>query len=474
MSEPPVTTPSPTGNHAWVRWSGRVRLRPTLGYAALFLAVAAASIAVSLWATPLQQVSAAGQTVQVGVAAPSLDLSGPGDLVLFGQELPTTIHFTGPVRPRLVLSRITLSEQVAQLTQDPDTRARSLEAALVSGWKRFFIWQVVVVALCSIVLLGAAAGWLRHGPKHTFRLIAAGLVITEMINLSAIMVTAYSAPEKLRSVRSLSDLVGNTSSPDLGTDATTRPRDIRRVAVIGDSTAAGQGNRRVAKATADDRACHRSADAFAAVLATTDNWDVTNLACGGATVRAGLLGPQWVGDRMQEPQIDAPAVRRADVVIVSIGANDVRWSNLLALCAAANACDDSASRAFFQQQLATFSRDLLELLGQLQLLPNHPLVLVNQYYDPFGGDISCLSDVGMTPDKLKAMNTELGAMNEILANAAKTAGFLTARPDFADHGVCGAQTYVQGVHDKAPFHPNASGQLAIALADDHALEGDRG
>ena len=473
MSEPPVTTASLAGNHALVRWSIRVRLRPALGYAALLLVVAAVSIAVSLWATPLQQVSAAGQTVQVGVAAPSLDLSGPGDLVLFGQELPTRIQFTGPVRPRLVLSRITLSEQVAQLTQDPEARAHSLESALVSGWKRFFVWQVVVVGLCAIALLGAAAGWLRHGVKHTVRLIAVGLVFTELINLSAIMVTAYTAPEKLRSIRSLSDLVGNTSSPDLGTDATTRPREIRRVAVLGDSTAAGQGNRPVPKATADDRACHRSADAFAAVLATTDTWDVTNLACGGATVRDGLLGPQWVGDRMQDAQIAAPAVRRADVVIVNIGANDLRWSNLLALCAAANACDDGASRAFFQQQLANFSRDLLELLAQLQLLPNHPLVLVNQYYDPFGDDISCLKEVGMTAEKQQAMNTELQALNDILANAAKTAGFLTARPDFAGHGACSAQTYVQGVHDEAPFHPNASGQLAIALADDHALAGDR-
>jgi lysophospholipase L1-like esterase len=287
------------------------------------------------------------------------------------------------------------------------------------------------------------------------------------------MVTAYTAPDKLRSIRSLSDLVGNTTSPDPGTDATTRGREIRKVAVIGDSTAAGQGNRRVPKATADDRACHRSADAFGADLATTNNWDVTNLACGGATVRAGLLGPQWVGDRMQDPQIESPAVRRADVVIVNVGANDVRWANLLALCAAANACDDSASRAFFQQQLATFSRDLLELLSQLQLLPNHPLVLVNQYYDPFGDDISCLTDLGMTAAKQQAMNTELSALNEILANAAKTAGFLTARPDFTGHGVCSAQTYVQDAHDKAPFHPNASGQLAIALADDHALSGEK-
>ena len=358
---------------------------------------------------------------------------------MFGQQIPTTLQFAGPVRPRLVLSRITLSEQVAQLTQDPDARARSLESALVSGWKRFFIWQVVVVGLSSIVLLGAAAGWLRHGPKHTFRLIAAGLVVTEAINLSSIMVTAYSAPEKLRSVRSLSDLVGNTSSPNLHPDDTAPPREIRKVVVLGDSTAAGQGNRRVPRATPDDRACHRSADAFGPDLARADTWDVTNLACGGATVAAGILGPQWVGDLMQDPQIDSPAVRSADVVIVSVGANDVRWSNLLALCAGANACDDSASRAFFQQQLANFSRDLLGLLTRLQLLSNHPLVLVNEYYDPFGNDISCLSDVGMTPAKKQAMDTELAALNDILGKAAKTAGFLSVRPEFADHGVCAPQ-----------------------------------
>src|SRR5213076_471031 len=95
------------GNHDRVG-----RIRGVLAHAALFLAVSAAAIAVSLWATPMQQVSAAGQTVQVGVAAPSIDLSGPGELVLFGQEIPTSLQFAGPVRPRLVLSRITLSEQV--------------------------------------------------------------------------------------------------------------------------------------------------------------------------------------------------------------------------------------------------------------------------------------------------------------------------------------------------------------------------
>ena len=443
-----------------------------LAHAALFLAVSAAAIAVSLWATPMQQVSAAGQTVQVGTAAPTLDLSGPGQLVLFGQQLPTTLQFDGPVRPRLVLSRITLSEQLAQLTaQDPQASARSLENALISGWKRYFVWQIVVVGLCAVVILGAIAGWLRHGPKSTVKLIVIGLVVAEAIDLGAIMVTASSTPQKLRSIHSLHDLLGDSTTPASLPGDPLPARPIRKVAVIGDSTAAGQGNRGLPQATADDRACHRSADAFGADLARTDTWAVTNLACGGATVQEGLLGPQWVGGRMQPSQIDAPAVKTADVLIVSIGANDVRWSDLLRLCAVANSCANNASQAYFQQQLADFSRNLLDLLSRLQLLPNHPIVLVNQYYDPFDPSGNCLTELGMTDAKRRTLEADLGALNAILANAAKTAGFLSVRPDFAGHGICASQSYVQGTHDKAPFHPNASGQLVIALADDNALHG---
>jgi lysophospholipase L1-like esterase len=449
------------------------RIRRLLAHAVLFLAVAAASIAVSLWATPMQQVSAAGQTVQVGVAPPSLDLSGPGQLVLFGQQLPTTLQFQGPVRPRLVLSRITLSEQLAQLTaQNPEASARSLENALVSGWRRYFVWQIVVVGLCAVVLLGAVAGWLRQGAKSTVKLIVIGLVIAEAIDMGAIMITASSTPDKLRSIHSLHDLVGDSSTPASLPGDPLPTREIRKVAVIGDSTAAGQGNRPVPRATADDKACHRSADAFGEILARTDTWDVTNLACGGATVQDGLLGPQWVGDRMQSPQLDRAAVGQADVVIVSIGANDVRWADLLRLCAVANSCANRAAQAYFQQQLAQFSQNLLDLLSRLQLLHNHPIVLVNQYYDPFDPQADCLTQLGMTEGKRRTLEADLSALNTILANAAKTAGFLSVRPDFAGHGICTPQSYVQGVSAKAPFHPNASGQLAIALADEHALHGE--
>lgn len=420
----------------------------------------------------MQQVSAAGQTVKVGVAGPSFSFSGPGELDLFGQQIPTTLQFSGPVRPRLTLSRITLSEQLAQLTtQDPETTAHSLEDALVRGWTHFFLWQIVVVAVCAIGLAGAAAGWLRHGPRRTLILIGVGLLVAEVINVGAIMTTAYTAPGKLRSVQSLQDLVGGAPAPTAQPPGARKAAEIRHVVVLGDSTAAGQGNRPLLDATAGDKACHRSIDSFAAVLARADDWDVTNLACGGATVRDGVLGPQAIGGGQQPPQIESSALAKADVVIVSVGANDARWSDVLALCALSPTCYNNAAEAYFQQQLAGFSRDLLQLLTQLQLLPNHPAVVVNQYYDPFAGSTACLADRGLTSDKRQTLETDLGALNEILRNGAAAAGFLTAEPDFADHGICSPQSYVQGLTAKAPFHPTASGQLAIALADEHALHG---
>ena len=436
------------------------------------MAVAAAAIALSLWVTPMQEVSSAGQTIKVGVAGPSFSFSGPGQLDLFGQQIPTALEFFGPVRPRVSLTRITLNEQLAQLTtQDPDASARSLEDALVRGWTHFFVWQIVIVAVIAVGLLGAAAGWLRAGRRRTLILIGVGLVVAEVINLGAIMTTAYTAPGKLRSVRSLQDLVGGAPPPTAKPPGTRDLSDVRHVVVLGDSTAAGQGNRPLPDATADDTACHRSTDSFPAVLARADDWDVTNLACGGATVREGVLGPQEVGERVQPPQIESRALARADVVIVSVGANDARWSDILALCALSPTCYNNAAEAYFQQQLAGFSRDLLQLLTQLQLLPNHPAVVVNEYYNPFAGSADCLADRGLTPEKQRTLEADLGALNEILRNGATAAGFLTAEPDFTDHGICSPQSYVQGLNAKAPFHPTASGQLAIALADEHSLNG---
>ncbi len=75
----------------------------------------AGAIFLALRVTPLQTVSAAGQTAQVGATLPSASLHGPGELDLFGQVMATKPQFTGLIRPRLALEHITIDPRVVQM-----------------------------------------------------------------------------------------------------------------------------------------------------------------------------------------------------------------------------------------------------------------------------------------------------------------------------------------------------------------------
>ena len=76
------------------RWA-RLARRWLAGLVLLIL-LAGAAIAVALQVTPMQTVTVAGQVIQVGASAPGLGLSGPGEVDLFGQSLPTDLRFAGP------------------------------------------------------------------------------------------------------------------------------------------------------------------------------------------------------------------------------------------------------------------------------------------------------------------------------------------------------------------------------------------
>ena len=118
----------------------------------------------------------------------------------------------------------------------------------------------------------------------------------------------------------------------------------------------------------------------------------------------------------------------------------------------------------------SFSRDYLDLLSRLAALPNHPQVIINRYYNPFGTQPGCLSQVGLTQANLQTLTSRLATLNEVLAQGAAQFRFSSPQPDFTGHEVCTPQPYVQGLSAAAPFHPTALGQLAIALADQAALD----
>jgi lysophospholipase L1-like esterase len=438
-------------------------------YVLTFLIVTSGAIWLALRVTPLQTVSAAGQTAQVGATLPNAGIKGPGELDLFGEVMATKPQFTGPIRPRLVLEHITIDPQVVQVLRSagPQRVELTLSQQLAAGWERYFLWETLIaLGFAAIPLVAVAA--VRKKPA-IWKMLAGGLAVVCAVNVGGIALTASGTPKELRSVKTLDDLVGvdpvnepaPVGQPDPGVQAV----------VIGDSTAAGWGLPWGKDPSDEDKACGRSPDAYAADLAAANNWNVLNLACGSATILNGLLGPEVLyNGQIAAPQFPrAEAATHAKLIIVSVGADDLSWSVMTRLCAATTVCNDKVSSAYFGQLLDTFTRNYYDLLSDLVRMPGHPAVLINEYYSPFGSSIDCLRHYGMTQAKEKVLLSRLAQLNTVLAQGAGLFGFGVADPQFTGHELCTPDPYVQGPSDPAPLHPNAAGELAIALADEQAL-----
>lgn len=138
-------------------------------------------------------------------------------------------------------------------------------------------------------------------------------------------------------------------------DTSTLTAQVRNLLVLalGDSYASGEGNPRNVMAWLrnggalspywDDDACHRSArggpaKAALALERASSQTSVTllDLACSGATVDAGILGPQTSAGQAAGQIEQAVAVlgeRQVDLVTLSIGGNDVGFTSILQACA---------------------------------------------------------------------------------------------------------------------------------------------
>lgn len=475
----------------------------------LVLLLAAVALIMALAVTPKVSVSVFGQTVQVGAVAPSLSLglTGPGQADLFGEgTLDTVQHFDGPIRPRIVWQRFNRNDQAGQFIQSTSsdgrrivrTGSKDVGQALAGGWRDYFVRLLTAVGLIggALYLASVGVGGLVSGQGHRKRrrrhhliMLAASAGASVVLTSGFAALTVASAASQLGGVTSLSDLVGQAKVAPVPVTVGL-PRGNVDVVVIGDSTAAGIGNSPLPHPTLDDTACRRSRDAYAGVLQADTTMRVLNLACSSATISEGLLGPQTAGGRTLNPQVSVlQSVSSAKLVVVSVGANDVGWSDFIRYCYGLPRCDDQASASLFQSRLDAFKVQYSQLLEQLGALPWHPAVLVNEYYDPLGTVFDCpalrdpaavagapagygfASDPGLhnqdtkIKQKIDPLKAELQNMNTVIQEGANAFGFSVATPSFQGHELCTKQPWVQGMSDPAPFHPSAAGELAIAAAD---------
>lgn len=148
-----------------------------------------------------------------------------------------------------------------------------------------------------------------------------------------------------------------------GRASTTIPARVRNILMVamGDSYASGEGNPRNVEAWLrdggafipfnpywDDDRCRRSTrggPAQAALMleqaSSTTSVTLVDVACSGATVDAGVLGPQPnAGQALSQlEQVRRIVGNRAlDLVTISIGGNDVGFTNILASCATVSDC----------------------------------------------------------------------------------------------------------------------------------------
>jgi len=308
----------------------------------------------------------------------------------------------------------------------------------------------------------------------------------------------------------------------------------RLVVGLGDSTASGEGNpdQGVALVRWQDSRCHRSAKGFEALTAarleaTSAKSSVTfvGLACSGASIPTGLLGPYAgivpSGGVTLPPQVDAMKAlvgsRHPDAVLVSIGINDLGFGSVARFCfddgvdaAAAAAVDcwtkpyptassSTTLRDFVRARAATLPARYAQLADALRTagIPAAK-VYVTEYPDPtrdqngapcnplipfldgrpFGFDVrGTITRTEATEAETELVVTVNGALK---AAAAAYGWHLVAgiAAQSATHGLCASTPWFRSVYDSlvtqhdvlGTLHPNAQGQQAMAGAALAALE----
>lgn len=477
---------------------GRALLRelrsvPTIMLVACCLLV---GVPVTVALTPQQEVSALGQPLEVGARAPSPTLSGPAQLVQIGNtelDLPL-LEVAGPLRPRLEMGPVLRNAAAAQAfdQESADQVADRAVASLVDGFVRWYLYAGAGL-LAFTLAASAVAGCLRmllilrrhrrageSGPGqlgevwHEASGALARMTVIALVASSLAWVVsgglAYAGTTAgLARVGSLTDLVG----PSAITPSPVGPEVFGfRGAVIGDSRAVRVGGPPVADPTAADLACGRSSDSLAVETGRLLDVDVLNLACPSATVAAGLRGTQERGGLTLAPQVGLlKQAQNLDFVVVSIGPNDVGWSDFLLYCYAVESCADNFTQGEFEYRLARFDSDYGSLLADLAELPGTPRIVVVSSYDGIAASPACVDTgpgtvPGLSSADVALLTARTDRLNEVLESGAAAYGFDVASPPLAPlcDPAAGDSPDLQGIGDPHPFHPTAAGSLRTAAA----------
>ncbi len=239
-----------------------------------------------------------------------------------------------------------------------------------------------------------------------------------------------------------------------------------RYVALGDSVAAGAGLLPVQQGTSEDVACGRSTSAYPYVVARETQMSLEHYACSGARANHGLYDTQDTDAGELEAQLDrAFAPGTPDMITITIGANDMRWSRLLKECYLWD-CGGNVDEA---QVVAYRTHLRWELYRTLSIISKRsgdfkPKVVFTGYFHPFSLTAPICNDTrNITPQEMTWLNDQVDALNQTISDSVSWYDFASYVPvDFTGHELCTSNAWVQGIQDAVPYHPTTLGQMAIA------------
>lgn len=234
----------------------------------------------------------------------------------------------------------------------------------------------------------------------------------------------------------------------LSSAAATPRHDDLRYDALGDSYASGYG-------VPPYGACGRSQSAYAVQLDGRMKIELDDFAaCAGATTETLVSGGQLEA-------LDAGT----DLVTISIGGNDIGWSQTVGACLGGSDGQCAGSLALTEAKVSNQLPGLLDSVYSriTAQAPNAHVVVVG-YAPLFSPEYGAF--LGASSTEQQALNDGAGLLNDVIAAEAARHDFqfVDVTKRFDGHGVNSTDPWLLGPFDPGAFHPNLEGYRAFTAA----------
>lgn len=231
---------------------------------------------------------------------------------------------------------------------------------------------------------------------------------------------------------------------------------------LGDSVSAGLGLQNYS----DSSACDRTNQSYPNLVSADLNLKLTNLSCSSASLSTGIIGQQDVNNLLLSPQINQLfKLPKPNLISLTIGANDIGWTKIITQCYVSS-CGSSLDNSLIVSKLSAMVINLTTVFQDIKnnYKPAIPKVIVTGYYQVFPSNLlSCNNLTKINQAELNWVRQEEQALNSAIKNVTLNYSFAKfANINYSGHELCTTNSWVQGLNDAAPFHPNFQGQQAYA------------